>query len=104
MPRYLALLINAGYAGDARVLAGLEWLLTQRQAGGGWIVPLQTVPAKARTSDMWPGPAIPPDRTQPFSHLATGMVLRAFAAHPTYRRQEEVLAAARPAQGSLLPC
>ena len=81
------------------MLAGLEWLLTQRQAGGGWIVPLQAVPAKARTSDMWPGPAIPPDRTWPFSHLATGMVLRAFAAHPTYRRQEEVLAAANLLKG-----
>ncbi len=98
MPYYhaaiLELLIKAGYAEDARVLRGLEWLLAQRQADGGWIVPVQAVPAKKRTRDMWPGPAIPPDRARPFSHLATGMVLRAFAAHPAYRRHPAALAAA----------
>ncbi len=90
----LALLIEAGYAGDPRVTAGLEWLLAMRQAGGGWIVPMQAVPFKARTPDIWPGPAIPPDRTRPFSHMATGMVLRAFAAHPAYRSHPDALAAA----------
>jgi hypothetical protein len=32
---------------------------------------------------------VQPDRTKPFSHLITGMVLRAFAAHPTYRKTLE---------------
>ena len=80
MPYYhaaiLELLIKAGYAEDARVIRGLEWLLAMRQADGGWIVPVQAVPAKERTRDLWPGRAIPPDRSRPFSHLATGMVLR----------------------------
>ncbi len=103
MPYYhaaiLALLIKAGYADDPRVVAGLEWLLSVRQADGGWIVPLQAVPSDKRTRDIWAGPAIPPDRTRPFSHLATGMVLAAFAAHPTYCRHPDALAAATLLKG-----
>ncbi len=34
-----------------------------------------------------------PDRTKPFSHLVTGVVLRAFAAHPKYRQLDEAKAA-----------
>lgn len=30
-----------------------------------------------------------PDRTKPFSHLVTGVVLRAFAAHTKYRHSDE---------------
>jgi hypothetical protein len=33
--------------------------------------------------------AIAPDRSKPSSHLVTGMVLRAFAAHPVQRRSAE---------------
>ena len=32
-----------------------------------------------------------PDRTRPFSHTSTGMVLRGFAAHPVYRHCEAAL-------------
>jgi hypothetical protein len=103
MPYYhaaiLELLIKAGYADDPRVIRGLDWLLTMRQHDGGWIVPIQAVPARERTRDIWPGPAVPPDRGRPFSHLATGMVLRAFAAHPTYRRHPAALAAASLLKG-----
>ncbi|PKO23661.1 MAG: hypothetical protein CVU38_02945 [Chloroflexi bacterium HGW-Chloroflexi-1] len=103
MPYYhaaiLELLIKAGYADDPRVVAGLEWLLAVRQADGGWIVPLQAVPSRERTREIWPGPAVPPDRARPFSHLATGMVLRAFAAHPAYRRHPHALAAASLLKG-----
>ncbi len=35
-----------------------------------------------------------PDRMRPFSHLVTGIVLRALAAHPDYRRRRETVAAA----------
>jgi hypothetical protein len=93
MPYYHAaimeLLIKAGYEDDARIERGLEWLLSMRQDDGGWIVPMQAIPSKDRTEEMWRGAPIPPDRSRSFSHLATGMVLRAFAAHPRYRQREE---------------
>lgn len=98
MPYYHAiiseLLIKAGYAEDPRIQMGLDWLLSVRQQDGGWIVPLQAVPAREKTRDLWSAPPIPPDRSKPFSHLATGMVLRAFAVHPSYRTMSEVAAAA----------
>jgi len=97
MPYYhgaiLELLIKAGYTADPQVILGLEWLLSMRQEDGGWIVPAQAVPSKQRTDEFWLGEPLPPDRSRPHAHLATGMVLRAFAAHPSYRRRPEVIAA-----------
>jgi hypothetical protein len=94
MPYYhgllLELLIRAGYEDDPRVEKGLDWLLTMRQDDGGWLIPLQAVPAKEKTRELWSAPPVPPNRSRPFSHLATGMVLRAFAVHPRYRELEEV--------------
>ena len=83
------LLTRAGYAGDPRLERGLTWLLSMRQQDGAWIVPMQAVPASEKTRDCWSAPPLPPDRALPFSHLATGMVLRAFAAHPIYRCSKE---------------
>ena len=37
---------------------------------------------------------VEPDRSKPFSHQCTGMVLRAFAVHPVYRRSEAAKTAA----------
>ena len=103
MPYYhsaiLELLIKAGYADDPHVVRGLEWLLSVRQDDGGWIVPMQAVPPRERSRDLWAGPAVSPDRARPFSHLATGMVLRAFAAHPAYCRHPAALAAASLLKG-----
>jgi hypothetical protein len=97
MPYYhgaiLELLIKAGYADDPRTEKGLQWLLSMRQTDGGWIIPAQLVPARQKTSQFWKGPPVPPDRSLPHSHLATGMALRAFAAHPAYRQLPEVTAA-----------
>ena len=97
MPYYhgaiLELLIKAGYADDPRVEKGLAWLLAMRQTDGGWIVPAQAVPSKQRTREFWLGAPIPPDRSRPHAHLATGMALRAFAAHPAYRQRPEAIAA-----------
>jgi hypothetical protein len=85
----MELLVKAGYEDDVRMDKGFEWLLSLRQNDGGWIIPMQAVPSKDRTDEMWRGAPIPPNRSRPFSHLATGMVLRAFAAHPRYRQREE---------------
>jgi hypothetical protein len=94
MPYYHAilteLLIRAGYADDGRIERGLEWLLSVQQDDGGWLIPMQAVPAREKTREMWRADPVPPDRSLPHAHLATGMVLRAFAVHPRYRRREEV--------------
>jgi hypothetical protein len=98
MPYYhsmiTGLLIEAGYGDDPRVIQGLEWLLSMRQDDGGWIVPLQAVSARWRTREMWSARPVPPDRSRPHAHMATGMVLRAFAVHPRYRHRPEVQGAA----------
>ncbi|MBN2548549.1 MAG: terpene cyclase/mutase family protein [Anaerolineales bacterium] len=98
MPYYhgaiLELLIKAGFDQDVRLEGGLTWLLAVRQADGGWVVPAQTVPAKQKTSPFWLGAPFKADSSRPSSHLATGMALRAFAAHPAYHRHPAVLEAA----------
>jgi hypothetical protein len=97
MPYYhgaiLELLVKAGYAADQRLKLGLDWLLSVRQDDGGWIVPTQMVPWKQRTREYWLGMPLPPDRTRPHAHLATGMALRGLAVHPEYQHRPEVLAA-----------
>jgi hypothetical protein len=98
MPYYhgmiLALIIEAGYARDARVSSGLDWLISMRQQDGGWIVPAQAIPPSRKTLAFWHQPPIPPDRARPSSHLATGMALRPLALHPEFRGRSEVLGAA----------
>ena len=87
-PNYSAaimeLLIKAGYADDSRVERGLNWLLAMRQNDGGWAIPIRTTRAPL-SIEVLGGPTVQPDRSKPFSHLATGVVLRAFAAHPRFR-------------------
>jgi hypothetical protein len=94
----LSLLIQAGYAKDRRVEKGMRWLLSMRQDDGGWTIPILTHPFSGkemyRLTSKKSDP-VEPDRSKPFSHNWTGMVLRAFAAHPKYRKSKEVQAAAR---------
>jgi hypothetical protein len=87
----MELLIKAGYADDPRIAKGFRWLLAMRQTDGGWAIPLRTVGVPfSEFVDLQrhPKPIIP-DRSKPFSHLVTGMVLRAFAAHPVHCRSAE---------------
>jgi hypothetical protein len=85
---FLELLIKAGYADDARIAQGFAWLQRMRQDDGGWALPLRT---HHHTLDIIAtnAAAVEPDRSQPFSHLVTGVVLRAYAAHPDYRLAPE---------------
>lgn len=92
-----SLLIEAGYAGDARVEKGLDWLLEVRQQDGGWTIPMQTHRLDRQTQYRLASEYAEPlqaDRTKPFAHNATGMVLRAFAAHPGRRHSPEAILAA----------
>ncbi len=83
------LLIKAGYADDSRVIKGLDWLLSVRQDDGGWLIPTQLVPPSMKTDQYWQSDPTPTDPSKPHAHLATGMALRAFAAHPQYRHRKE---------------
>ncbi len=93
----LSLLIQAGFAEDPRVETGLNWLLSMRQDDGGWTIPILTRYFDGKTMNRLTGlyaEPVEPDRSQPFSHNWTDMVLRAFSRHPAYRKSEEIRAAA----------
>ena len=90
-PNYSAaimeLLIKAGYGADSRIEEGFQWLLSIRQNDGGWAVPLRTAAIKFNTGILKVD-ALKPNTLKPFSHLVTGVVLRAFASHEKYRTTE----------------
>lgn len=90
----LALLIGAGFRGDERVTRGMEWLLSMRQDDGGWAIPARTAWAGGIAQALALSEPLEPVRSRPSSHFATGIVLRAFAAHPGYRRRREARHAA----------
>ncbi len=90
----LELLVKAGYDRDRRVAKAFRWLLSTRQQDGGWAIPISTVGARWDVATLG-GPTLQPDLSRPSSHMATGMVLRAFAAHPVHRRSPEALQAGR---------
>lgn len=91
-PNYSAaimeLLMKAGYEDEIHIKKGFDWLLSIRQNDGGWVIPLRTHNMKLQELMERPEP-VQPNRSKPFSHLVTGIVLRAFAAHSKYRRSEE---------------
>ncbi len=91
-PNYSAgiteLLIKAGYENDARIERAFKWLLSMRQKDGGWAIPFRTHNHKIEVIASCPG-TIEPDSSKPFSHMVTGVVLRAFASHPVCRRSKE---------------
>jgi hypothetical protein len=93
-PNYTAaimeLLIKSGYEDDFRIKKGFIWLLAIRQKDGGWTIPFRTIGAKFN-KDLMFADTIQPDLAKPSSHLITGVVLRAFAAHEDYRNIDEAM-------------
>ncbi|MFC1707187.1 adenosine deaminase [Planctomycetota bacterium] len=92
----LSLVIKAGYENDPRVERGMRWLLSMRQDDGGWTIPILCGGFDRETQNRLTteyAEPIAPDRSKPFSHNWTGLVLRAFAAHPAYRASPEAHAA-----------
>ncbi|MBI9049048.1 MAG: terpene cyclase/mutase family protein [Anaerolineaceae bacterium] len=93
----LSLLIKAGYQEDHRVEKAMRWLLSIRQDDLGWSIPMITHKfsreEQYQLSSQFMVP-VEPDRSKPFSHNATGMVLRAFAAHEKYRHSVDAISAA----------
>ncbi len=93
----LSLLIKAGYEDDPRVEKGLQWLLSNRQADLGWSEAVITHRFDRNTIYRLTSQYAEPvelDRSKPFSHNSTGMVIRAFAAHSKYRQSESARIAA----------
>jgi hypothetical protein len=92
----MELLIKAGYGTDMRLERGFRWLLGMRQDDGGWALPARTYGGKDSLTwieAMKKEEPIEPDRWKLFSHMVTGVVLRAFAVHPKYRKTSEAKAA-----------
>jgi hypothetical protein len=94
----VSLLIKAGYEEDPRIEKGFQWLLSMRQDDMGWSVPIITHSFDRETmyrlTSQYAEP-VEPDRSRPFSHNWTGMVLRAFAAHSKYRKSGAARIAAK---------
>ena len=88
------LLIKAGYEDDPRIEKGMQWLLSARQDDGGWAFPLRAANIRYAEAVKLPAP-IQPVRSKPFSHLLTGVVLRAFAAYPRFRNSTAAIEAGR---------
>jgi hypothetical protein len=74
-----------------------------RQNDGGWVIGSPGITGNPHlklkdinylTSDKYAPTLSPYDKSLPFSHSGTGMVIRAFAAHPQYRTKPEILTAA----------
>ena len=64
-----------------------------RQEDGGWTTAMRT--NNAKYLDVVKSPTVfESNRKKPFSHMVTGIVLRAFAAHSKYRKSKTVRAAA----------
>jgi len=103
-PNYSAgiteLLVKAGYADDARIEKVFKWLLSIRQTDGGWALPLRTRPYNL-SAIAGHSRTIEPDMSRPSSHMVTGVVLRAFAAHPKYKVTQAAKSASRRLASSL---
>jgi hypothetical protein len=93
-PNYSAaimeLLIKAGYGRDPRIARGLRWLLSIRQADGGWAIPFRTAAAGKLGEAFMRSKTLEPDRARPFSHVITGIVLRGFAAAGNFKNRAEI--------------
>ena len=85
--------VRAGYEGSAQVESAMRWLLTMRQDDGGWAIPTRTLGLSLNVM-LTADETFEPDRSRPSSHLVTGIVLRAFAAHPRYRHSADTRRAA----------
>ncbi len=90
-PAIMELLIKAGYENNPHVIKGFDWLFSIRQNDGGWAIPFRTL--GKNLSVLNDPTTLKPDKSKPFSHLVTAMVLRAFAAHREYRKSNEAVKA-----------
>jgi squalene-hopene cyclase-like protein len=81
---FLELLSKAGLGSNPPVRRAFRWLLAVRQDDGGWAIPLRTAGGTYQANTLRAA-TIQPIRSKRSSHLVTGVVLRALAAHPQYQ-------------------
>jgi hypothetical protein len=93
----LELIVKAGYHRDTRVDKAFAWFIGHQQSSGGWTLPLQTHGVKPKECEpaMRSSVPLPFEPEKPFAHMVTGIVLRAFAAHPTYRSHPDAVQAGK---------
>lgn len=90
----LEILCRYGLDKDARIQKGFHWILKTRQKDGGWAIPCRTISKDQverryqRLSGSKKSP-FKPDKSKPFSHFITGMVLRALAESTTWKGSKE---------------
>ncbi len=96
----MSLLIKAGFEDDHRIMRCFDWLLSMRQNDGGWVIGSPAlgdyswkeicflITQNVETKRDF-------DKTKPFGHSGTGMIIRAFALHPYYRKTREAEIAAK---------
>lgn len=90
----LEILCYYGMDGDKKTQKGFRWIIKNRQDDGGWVIPYRTIDQE-QLKNRYNFKAqlrldpVKPDKSRPFSHLVTGMVLRALAASPTWRKSRE---------------
>lgn len=90
----LEILCLLGHDKDEKIQKGFRWISNNRQDDGGWVIPYRTIDQE-QLKNRYNYEAqlklepIKPDKSRPFSHLVTGMVLRALAASPTWSKSKE---------------
>jgi hypothetical protein len=90
----LEILCLLGHDKDEKIQKGFRWISNNRQNDGGWVIPYRTIDQE-QLKNRYNYEAqlklepIKPDTSRPFSHLVTGMVLRALAASPKWSKSKE---------------
>lgn len=97
-PTYHALTLEIlclyGMESDKKTQKGFRWIIKNRQDDGGWVIPYRTIDQE-QLKNRYNYKAqlklepVKPDKSRPFSHLVTGMVLRALAESSTWRKSRE---------------
>lgn len=90
----LEILCRFGLDRDRRIQKGFRWIFKHRQNDGGWAIPYRTVTKRQLkhhyySKNKGKDDPVKPDRSKPFSHFVTGMVLRALAESSTWRKSKE---------------
>lgn len=90
----LEILCKYGLDQDAKIQKGFRWILNNRQNDGGWAIPCRTI-SRDQVARRYNHPSgnkkkpFKPNKSKPFCHLITGIVLRALAESPTWRESRE---------------